>query len=141
MGEILFPFIDYQKAKELVKDKSIPKEYAWDFSNNNFILQNGRMVILEGVEAIKVWIYKMFKTPRYRYLIYSWNYGHELENFIGDGYSAGIVRNEVKRLVEDALALNSRIKGVSNLKVSFEKAKLNVSFTALTDYGEVSVNV
>ena len=140
MSESIFPFISFQQTKESISQNKVPKEYAWDFSKNDFILQNGKMVVLEGAEAIKVWIYKMFKTPRYRYLIYSWNYGHELERLIGDGFT-GIVRNEVKRLVEDALTLNSSIKGVANMNVSFEKDKLNITFTALTDYGEVRVSV
>lgn len=141
MSESIFPFVSYQQAKEFIGQKTVPKEYAWDFQKNDYILENGRIKILEGAEAIKVWIYKMLKTPRYRYLIYSWNYGHELEKLIGQGYTSAIVQNEVKRLLEDALTLNSNIKGTADVSVIFEEDQLDISFTAITDYGEVKINV
>ena len=141
MSESTFPFVSYQQAKEFIVQKVVPKEYAWDFEKNRFILQNGRIKILEGAEALEVWINKMLKTPRYRYLIYSWNYGHELEKLIGQGYTTGIVQNEIKRLIEDALTVNSNIRGTSNMKVTFQGDKLEISFTAITDYGEVIINV
>lgn len=141
MSENIFPFISYQQAMEYVEQKKVPKEYAWDSDKNNFILENGRLKILEGAEALKVWICKMLKTQRYRYLIYSWNYGSELEELIGARYTSNTVQNEVKRLLEDALHLNSNIKGTKNVKVTFTGDKLDISFTAITDYGEVNVNV
>ncbi|MFZ5987090.1 MAG: DUF2634 domain-containing protein [Bacillota bacterium] len=141
MSENIFPFVSYQKAKEYVGQKTIPREYAWDFNNNNFILENGRIKILEGAEALKVWICKMLKTPRYRYLIYSWNYGSELEELIGKGHASSTVQNEVKRLLQDALAINSNIKGVENVNLTFQRDRLDISFTAVTDYGEVIINV
>ncbi|WP_027628229.1 DUF2634 domain-containing protein [Ruminiclostridium cellobioparum] len=141
MGENIFPFISYQEPKEYVEEKKIPKEFAWDFGKNQFILENGRMKILEGAEALKVWICKMLKTQRYRYLIYSWNYGSELEKLIGAGYASNTVRNEVKRLLEDALQVNSGIKGTKNVNVTFSGDKLDLSFTVITDYGEVKINV
>lgn len=140
-GESIFPFMDIQKTLELKTLGPPPKEYAWDFEKNEFRLENGRLKIVEGAEAVKVWIYKLLKTPRYRYLIYSWNYGHELERLIGSGYSSGIVQNEVKRLLEDALLINASIKRTENVEVVFQGDKLNISFTAVTDFGEVNISV
>ncbi len=141
MGENIFPFISYQEAKEYVEQKRVLKEYAWDFEKNQFLLENGRMKILEGAEALKVWVCKMLKTQRYRYLIYSWNYGSELEKLIGAGYASNTVQNEVKRLLEDALQVNSGIKGTKNVNVIYSGHKLDISFTVITDYGEVKINV
>lgn len=141
MSEKLFPFISYQQAQKSMPQKIIPREYAWDFEKNEFILENGRIKILEGAEALKVWICKMLKTQRYRYLVYSWNYGSELEELIGKGYASSAVQNEVKRLLEDALTVNSNIKGTSNVQVKFQGDDLDISFTAITDYGEVKIHV
>ncbi|HEX2924805.1 MAG TPA: DUF2634 domain-containing protein [Ruminiclostridium sp.] len=141
MGENIFPFISYQEAKEYVQEKKVPREYAWDFDKNQFILENGRLKILEGAEALKVWICKMLKTQRYRFLIYTWNYGSELERLIGAGYTSNTVQNEVKRLLEDALQVNDSIKGTKDVNVTFKGDNLDISFTVITDYGEVKVNV
>lgn len=141
MSENIFPFISYQDAKEYVKPEKIPKEYAWDFDNNEFVLENGRLKKVEGAEALKIWIYKMLKTQRYRFLIYSWNYGSELEELVGKGYASNTVQNEVKRLLEDALSINTNIKGTKDVNITFSGDDLDISFTAITDYGEVRVNV
>ena len=70
----LFPFIS--NTDEVKVDNSFPlyREVAWDFKNDTPIIQNGDFKIVEGNEAIKVWVYKALLTPRYNYSIYSWNW-------------------------------------------------------------------
>ena len=67
----LFPFIS--NVDEVKVDNTFPmyREVAWDFKSNTPIIQNGDFKIVEGNEAIKVWIYKALLTPRYNYSIYS----------------------------------------------------------------------
>ena len=45
----------------------IPKEYGIDFNTGQL---TGRIV--EGIEAIKVWVWLCLRTQRFRYPIYSW---------------------------------------------------------------------
>lgn len=56
----------------------IPKEYGIDFTTGQLTGQ-----IVEGIEAIKVWIWNCLHTQRFRYPIYSWDYGADLEQYIG----------------------------------------------------------
>lgn len=141
MSDTIFPFIDLPKENEAKEDVYVPKEYAWDFENNKFILKDGKFLKVEGKEAVKVWIHKMLRTPRYRYLIYSWNYGHELEKCIGAGFFSGTVQNEVTRLLEEALFINSCIKKITDVKVNFRNDELNVIFNVITHFGEVEISV
>lgn len=117
------------------------KEYAWDFENNDFIYLNGRNIMLEGIEAIKVWIYKALKTPRYLYLAYTWDYGHDLENLIGQRYSKEFVQSEVERNLKDCLLISQYINDLNNIVVRLDKRTLLIEFTANTVYGEVEVSV
>lgn len=140
----IFPFLDgdIQIENSLQSNElSIPKEYAWDFENNDFILKDGRFVIVEGLEAIKIWIYKTLKIQRYRYLAYSWNYGHELENLIGSTFTKQAIQSEAKRYLEEALLINPYIKAIKDLKAEIVGDALKLDFTVATDYGEVSINV
>ena len=70
----LFPFIS--NTDEIKVDNSFPmyKEVAWDFKNNIPILENGDFKIVEGNEAIKVWILKTLLINRYEFEIFSWDY-------------------------------------------------------------------
>lgn len=139
----IFPFIDQSEVIPDNEELPMAREWAWDFEKDDFKKKNGQMYIVEGNEAIKIWLWKLFQTPRYRHLIYTWNYGHELEPLIGKSYSRSLVVAETKRLVKEAVyyALGDYVTEIKNLEVDFYKDILNISFTALTPYGEVEISV
>ncbi len=122
-------------------DLPLLKEYAWNFESNDFLYLNGKNVIVEGIEAIKVWIYKILKTPRYKYMAYTWDYGHELEDLIGQRYSKEFMQSEVERNLKDCLLISPYINDLSNIIASLDKRTLVIEFTANTIYGDVKVNV
>jgi hypothetical protein len=130
-----FPFEteDETAVEETVK---IPREYGIDFATGEL---TGKIV--EGNEAIKVWMWNTIHTPRYRYNIFSWDYGDEIEDLIGQGYSQEYIEIEAKRMVEDCLLLNENITGIDDFEVSQENDKLSVSFIASTLFGEVDMSV
>jgi len=120
---------------------TIPKEYAWDFQKNDFKLKDGKFQIVEGTEALKIWIWKALKTSRLTYLIYSDNYGQELEKLIGKGLSKSLAESEAKRLTLECLKENEHILSIKNLKIDKSNNFLSITFTAVTDCGEVTIDV
>ncbi|WP_411680491.1 DUF2634 domain-containing protein [Clostridium thailandense] len=121
--------------------KTVPKEYAWDFENNDFLLRDGKFVIVEGIEALRVWIWKALQTVRMKYGIYSDKYGHDLDSIVGKGFSKALIGTEAKRLTWECLSANSHILRLENFSIDLNKDMLNINFTAITDLGEVSVSV
>jgi hypothetical protein len=117
-----------------------PKEYAWDFINNDFRLIDGKFVIVEGTEALKIWMWKALKTVKMTYSIYSDNYGHDLDSLIGQGFSSGMIESEAKRLVWECISINTHITGIENFSASSDGDTLTVEFTAITDQGGVSIS-
>lgn len=117
------------------------KEYAWDFINNDFLLTNGKNTIVEGLDALKVWIYKSLQTQRYRYLAYSWNYGHEFEDLIGQGLSPEALTSEIERSIKETLMVNPYITSITGLNISVNDNLTNASFTVNTIYGEAMISV
>ena len=101
------------------------------------------MYQVEGKEAVKIWLWKLFMTPRYRYLIFDWDNGHELEGLIGQGYTQGYLNSEAERYVREAIEYNLKdyVTDVRNVNVSFDEGTLTIEFTAITPYGEVEVRV
>ncbi|WP_242951330.1 DUF2634 domain-containing protein [Clostridium kluyveri] len=118
-----------------------PKEYAWDFENDDFLLKDGKFVIVEGKEALKIWIWKALNTVKMNYSIYSDNYGHDLDSLIGQGFSSGLIESEARRIVWECISLNHHITGMQNFTTAYDGDTLTVSFTALTDQGEVDMDV
>ena len=138
----LFPFVTYKE--DIVKNNSFPlyKEVAWDFKRDIPILENGEFKIVEGNNAIKVWIYKALLTPRYNYSIYSWNYGSELMDLIGKAYTPSLTKEEAKRYIKEALSINPYILEVNVINTDFKDGLLSADVKVKTIYeGEVLVNV
>ena len=75
MSTSLFPFFGDTVTTETEEEFPLYREVAWDFKNNIPVVEKGDFKIVTGKEAIKTWIYKTLKTERFRYEIYSWDYG------------------------------------------------------------------
>ena len=135
----LFPFIS--NVDEVKLDNSFPlyREVAWDFKRDVPILENGDFKIVEGNEAIKVWVYKALLVPRYNYSIYSWNYGSELMDLIGKAYTPQLTKSEAKRYIEEALKINPYILDVNVIDTDFKDSVLSANVKITTIYGESEV--
>ena len=135
----LFPFIS--NTDEVKVDNSFPlyKEVGWDFEKDTPVIQNGDFKIVEGNDAIKVWVYKALLTPRYNYSIYSWDYGSELMDLVGKAYTPSLTKEEAKRHIKEALLINPYILEVSVIDTSFNNGVLSADIKLLTIYGESEV--
>lgn len=130
----LFPFI--RSIEETISIPNTYKEYELDFAAGQL---TGK--VLEGKEALKVWIYKTLLTKRYKHIIYSWDYGQDLEELIGQGYEKGLIRSEVERRIKDCLLIHPHIKECNNFNIRLQQDQLHVDFTVNTIYGEEDINV
>lgn len=90
---------------------------------------------VDGLDAVKQAIYLILNTERYRFPIYSWNYGVELAELIGKSPSYAIP--EMKRKIREALMQDDRITEVDAFSYTQNKQKVHFSFTVSTVYGEV----
>lgn len=115
---------------------SYGKEPLMDFSTGKIVMENGEPVMVEGVEALKVWIEKAIRTARYRWGAYTWNYGNELEDLIGNDLPAATLQSEVERAIKEALAVDPRIYECSNFTIQRTGDILGVEFTVTTTTGE-----
>ena len=82
MSSILPSFLDtglIEEAQATLGVQEIPREYGIDFDTGQLT-----GAIVEGIEAVKVWIWNCLHTERFRYGIYTWQYGAEYEQYIGE---------------------------------------------------------
>lgn len=134
----LFPFAtdeEIAQATPKVTASSI-REYGVDFDT-------GRLTgkIVTGVDALCVWAFLALKAKRYRWVIYSWQYGEEYTNLIGYSYDEDYLYSEVKRYIEDCLFINEHITGITDLEVTQDRDLLKIRFKMITDVGEGEVKV
>ncbi|HEM7410830.1 TPA: DUF2634 domain-containing protein [Clostridioides difficile] len=91
--------------------------------------------ICEDVEALKQTIFLTLNTERYQHLIYSWNYGVELNDLIGEPIS--YVIPELERRIKEALIQDDRIENVDNFQFENIKGKVHCKFTVYSKYGNI----
>lgn len=91
----------------------------------------------DGVEAIKQTIYCILNTERFEYLIYSWDYGVELKNLIGE--KSTFVVPEIERLIKEALIQDDRIEDVVDFEFTQNHEKMIVNFRVITQNEEIDV--
>lgn len=106
--------------------------------NYRMLLESNRVVgTCDGKEAMKQVIYKILMTERYRYVIYSWNYGVELEDLFGMPVS--YVCPELERRIAEALTQDDRIVEVKDFSFdTSRKGVVSATFTAVTDVGNIT---
>ena len=114
------------------------KQHRMDLEKNRI------METCDGLEAIKQTIFKILNTERYEYIIYSWNYGVELDNLFGEPVHYACP--EIQRRVREALLQDDRITEVDNFEFDIsKKGVVSVAFTVHTLFGdlneEMAVNI
>lgn len=86
---------------------------------------------IDETEAIEQAILKIISTERYEYEIYSWDYGIELQDLIGQ--QIPYVMSELKQRIIDALTADDRIESVDDFEISqISKHVLLCKFTVTT---------
>lgn len=92
---------------------------------------------VDGKDAMPQAIYKILTTERYKHVIYSWDYGVELYDLIGQPIP--YVYAELERRITEALTQDDRIEGVRDFQFDNNNEVVNVSFTVNTIYGTVDI--
>lgn len=90
----------------------------------------------DEIEAMGQVIYKILNTERYEHLIYSWDYGIELDDLFGEPIS--YVCPELQRRIIEALTADDRIEFIDTFEFDTSKKRVvTVSFIVHTIFGEI----
>ena len=113
----------------------LPKEYGIDF-------QTGQLTgkIVEGLEAIKVWIWLCLHTERFRHAIYSADYGTSFEQYIGHVLSDEYINTDCESEITDALLINEYIESIEEFEAVRNSDSLNIKFRVVTKFGSIEVD-
>lgn len=92
----------------------------------------------DDLDAIEQAIYKILNTERYKYVIYSWNYGVELDDLFGKPIPW--VMSEIPRRVHESLIQDDRINDVIEFELSHDgKGNVLAKFKAVTVAGVIEI--
>lgn len=115
------------------------KEMAIDFETGETIIENNEIVTLEGSEALKVWIWRALKTERYKYKVYSNNYGNELKEQLGTIYDKTIKDAILENEIRECLGVNPYITRLHSFSIETPEGMQHpyIYFSVDTVYGTI----
>lgn len=118
-------------------DLPLFKEMAIDFETGEPIIKNNEIVTLEGSEALKVWIWKVLKTERYKYKAYTDNYGNELKEQLGTIYDKAIKDAILENEIRECLGVNPYIVRLHSFSIETPEGMQHpyIYFSVDTVYG------
>lgn len=114
----------------------IIKEQVYD--NKTYKVSSDKIEgFIDDLEALKQTIYKLLGTEQYEYPIYSFDYGISWKELIGQ--ERAYVRAEMKRMIQEALLLDSRISDVDDFDFVFVGDTCKCSFNVTSIYGNFEI--
>jgi hypothetical protein len=107
-------------------------ENKQNFVDRTYDLNNpGRFI--DGIEATKQAVCKILKTERFRYRIYSEDYGIETIALFGTDSEYALA--EIERRITEALCADKRIIGISGFSAVIRRGEVHAAFTVNTVHG------
>ena len=117
------------------------RDVAMDYEKGAPLFAGGNPVVVSGLEAVKSWAWRAIQTARYRYSSFSWDYGCELENLVGQPYGQDTRRSEAVRYVREALEVCPYITSAQAVVEGLEGSSLHIRVVMRTVYGDGTLKV
>jgi hypothetical protein len=130
-GDLMIPDID------VLTENLDELDYPNRTYNVEFYLDGDSNIqgFIDEEDSIKQAAYLILNTERYVFPIYSWGYGVELVDLIGQPIP--YVISELERRIEEALTQDNRIEGVKDFRYELGKNKIHCDFTIIAKTGDI----
>lgn len=140
---MLLKILEEEQQAKNTRDLPIFKELAIDFNTGEILEKDGEIIVLEGKEAINIWIWKALKTERNRFKAYSNNFGSDIHKEIGYVYDRTIKEQLIINEIIDTLLVNPYITNVYDFDISYSVDTLTLDITFKVDsiYGTANQEV
>lgn len=118
------------------------RTFLFDFEKGDFILKDGKLVLGDDIQSIRVWIEKVIRTEKFKFKIYdnSTNnqYGVTIMDLImGSRLPMSFIAAEIQRELTDVILKNPQILAIENFNIEKMKNILHVNFNVRLSDGRV----
>lgn len=131
------------EAQTTVNDLPLFTEMAIDFTTGEPIYKDNEIVVLTGIEALKVWVWKALHTDKNVYKSYSKYYGNNLKDQIGFVYDRTIKDQLMTSDIYDCLTYNPYITNVYDFEITTREngTTVDINFKFDSIYGSATQEV
>lgn len=139
VAQLVFPESDL--TTQQATQQSVHATFDWDFVVGDFVLKDGKLVVVTGIAYLKVWIQKALRTVKDTLLYAGTEYGSGHYALIGQNFHPDYEKAEFVRLISEALMQNDAITGVENFAFTQSGATLTIILTVQSIYGTTTQQV
>lgn len=82
----LFPMFSF--PQDHIGALPLYRDVQMDYEMGHPMWAGGTPVLVTGLEAVRGWAWRAVDTARYRFSVFSWSFGCELETLVGQPYRA-----------------------------------------------------
>jgi len=112
------------------------KSWKFDFDEGEFVVgPTNKIEAADEVEAYYEWCQKALLTIRYRYVIYSPDYGSELETLFQTALDRAAIESEIARMVTETLMVDPRTGTVGDFVFTWLEDDVAFDCTVVTARG------
>lgn len=129
---MIFPNIDAPATEQALP---LYRDWAFDEARQQLATRGGKTYYVDGLPALKTWIWKALVTDRNTYTAYSKEFGNDLRQ-LERTTDLEILKSELKRLITEALIVSPYIKAVRDFTFEQIGSGIHVACTVDTVYGE-----
>ena len=144
--ESVFPEYDFDEEindeselEEEIVEESHGDSIKFDFEKGDFVLEDGKPVVITGAEALLQWIEKILNTRQWRYEIEP-DYGTNTKGILFSGNPKPYIKAEICRDIEECLMQHEAITEVDDFEFT-DGIDASVSFTIASIYGPLEKEV
>lgn len=105
------------------------------YESKTYVLSETKIEgFIDDLEALKQAVFKVLATEQFEYPVYSFRYGIAWKQLIGE--ERPYIRAEARRMIEEALMQDDRIKEVDDFAFAFDGDSCACSFGVHSIYGD-----
>lgn len=145
--ESFFPEFDYdEEINDEAEDVEDEEETSGrqvmkiDFETGEFVLEDGKPVLIDGAEAYLQWVEKILTTKRGANEI-EFEYGTDTKRIMFAGNPKPFTRAEICRDIEETLMQHEDTESVDDFEFENEGINAVLAFTITSVYGEMRKEV
>lgn len=107
--------------------------FLYDFKEGDFVMRDGKLIELFGLDSLKMWITKVLKTESFRFRIYENTvYGTSIESLIGSSLPRAYIESEIEREVTESLLLSPYINRLEGWQFERDGKWMRINFTVIS---------
>jgi hypothetical protein len=113
---------------------------SFNFETGDFNMINGNFDLALDVDNLIQWIHKALITERYKYPIYTWQFGNDLLRLIGNATLVNSIHAVIAYRIRDVLLSDNRIVDVRNIATRIEDGSIIAKFVVVTNKDIININ-